>query len=158
MSEFIFPPTIGLNRVSAHWWKTRDGDATARALFRRHYSYRPYRDGRNPKLFCGPGEKLVLLTETADALFVWRKFRSMDTQVGVNCAVFRNEGPLLSSMLILEAEKVARSRWGRTRLYTYVDPTRVRSDNPGYCFKCAGYRTVGRTSVNGLLILAKESV
>jgi hypothetical protein len=29
----------------------------------------------------------------------------------VNCAVFRNEGPVLSSDLILEAEELAWGRW-----------------------------------------------
>jgi hypothetical protein len=74
------------------WIPVKDGNLTGRSLFRRHYSYQQYRDGRDPALFVGPGEKMVLLTPDARALFVWRKFISGDTQQGVNCAVFRNEG------------------------------------------------------------------
>lgn len=86
------------------WILVRDGDARARALYLRHYSARHYQDGRHPKLFVGPGEKMVLLTPTCDALFVWRKFISDAGQQGVNCAVFRNEGETLSSELIIEAQ------------------------------------------------------
>jgi hypothetical protein len=63
-------------------------------LYDRHYSKYHYADGRRPKLFVGPGEKMVLLTTDHLALFAWRKFRSMDGQQGVNCAIFRNEGPI----------------------------------------------------------------
>ena len=85
---------------------------------------------------------MVLLTVTGDALFIWRKFISDDNQEGVNCAVFRNEGPLLSSLLILEAECLAWSRWPGERLYTYVWGAKVNSANAGYCFKCAGWTNV----------------
>ena len=67
------------------WIEVKDGDPTGLALFHRHYSYKPYKDGRRPALFVGPGEKLVLLTPCARALFVWRKFISGDGQQGVNC-------------------------------------------------------------------------
>lgn len=89
------------------WMPVKDGDPRARELFRRHYSYRPYADGRDPSLFVGPGEKMVLLTPCLRALFVWRKFISGDGQDGVNCAVFRNEGAGLASELILAAESLA---------------------------------------------------
>lgn len=137
------------------WFPARDGDASVRAVFDRHYSRRRYRDGRSPALFVGPGEKMVLRTADCSAIFVWRKFISMDAQQGVNCAVFRNEGTERSSALIREAMRLAWARWPRERLYTYVDGRRVRSSNPGYCFKCAGWRKVGVTK-GGLTILAVE--
>jgi hypothetical protein len=133
----------------------KDGDATARAIFDRHYSRIRYRDGRDPVLFVGPGEKLVLLTPDALALFVWRKFIDDSGQKGVNCAVFRNEGPALSSGLILEAERWADERWPGERLYTYVNPRKVRSSNPGYCFTMAGWRPCGYTKRRGYRILEK---
>jgi len=133
-----------------------DGDESARAIFHRHYSFRPYADGREPKLFVGPGAKLVLITENADALFVWRKFISGDKQEGVNCAVFRNEGRILSSTLILEAEQIAWARWPGERLYTYVKARAVQSRNPGYCFKMAGWTLCGVTKWNKLLIFQKH--
>lgn len=148
MIELLFP--------GEHWCCVKDGDARALSLYNRHYSAYQYKDGRKRKLFVGPGEKIVLLTVNADALFVWRKFRSMDCQQGINCAVFRNESSLLSSELILEAEQHARRRWGNQRLYTYVDARKVASRNPGYCFKIAGWRQCGITKVNKLLIFEKS--
>lgn len=139
----------------SNWIEVRDGFPEAMRLFKRHYSYRKYADGRNPALFCGPGEKLVLITPNADALFVWRKFKSMDGQQGINCAVFRNEGPLLSSLLITEAEELARRRWPGERLFTYINPRKIKSVNPGYCFKVAGWRRCGITKRHKLIIMEK---
>lgn len=98
---------------------------------------------------------MVLLTELADALFVWRKFISDDGQTGVNCSVFRNESSALSSELILEAEQFAWQRWSGERLYTYVSPLAVKSANPGYCFLMAGWRKCGVTKAKKLLIFEK---
>jgi len=140
--------------IDGAWLAVPDGDARARALYLRHYSARHYRDGRRRTLFAGPGEKMVLITQECDALFVWRKFIPADGQQGVNCAVFRNEGPRLSSELILEAEQLAWQRWPGERLYTYVAPSKVRSTNPGYCFIKAGWQRCGYTK-GGLVILEK---
>jgi hypothetical protein len=139
--------------AGGYWIEARDGDPRGRFLYRRHYSYRPYRDGRNPRLFAGPGEKLVLLTPYCDALFVWRKFRPMDRQEGVSCTVFRNESDALSSELIREACELAWRRWPGERLYTYVADARVRSTNPGCCFLKAGWRRCGRNKGGRLTIL-----
>ena len=137
----------------ATWIQVKDGDPTGRALFQRHYSYRPYKDGRRPKLFVGPGEKMVLLTACARALFVWRRFISGDGQEGVNCAVFRNEGAGLSSDLIREADALAWLRWPEGRHFTYINARKVRGTNPGYCFLRAGWQRCGTTKWNKLLIL-----
>lgn len=145
--------TIVTPRMAKLWIEVKDGDPTARSLFHRHYSYEPKRDGRDPKLFVGPGEKLVLLTPDARALFVWRKFISDNGQLGVNCAVFRNENAGLASDLIREADRIAWERWPRERHYTYVNPKRVCSTNPGYCFLMAGWRKCGVTKWKKLLIL-----
>jgi hypothetical protein len=150
-------PRTGSRKLGRYWHEAKDGDADARALFDRHYSRYRYKDGRKPKLFCGPGEKMVLLTEAADALFVWRKFRSADGQQGINCAIFRNESAHLSSDMILDAEEIAWRRWPQTRLFTYVKAEAIASRNPGYCFKRAGWRQCGITKVNKLVILEKEA-
>jgi hypothetical protein len=137
------------------WIPVRDGNHTARSIFDRHYSRKQYADGRDPAQFVGPGEKLVLLTPCARALFVWRKFISCDGQQGVNCAVFRNEGAGLSSDLIRAADAVAFERWPGERHYTYVAGRKVRSSNPGYCFLMAGWQRCGITKWNRLLILER---
>ncbi|MBN9209338.1 MAG: hypothetical protein J0H96_11830 [Microbacterium ginsengisoli] len=137
------------------WRESRDGNPVALALYRRHYSRHVYRDGRDPALFVGPGEKTVLLSHEDDALFVWRRFIDASGQTGINCAVFRNESPHLASAMILDAESWAAERWPGERLYTYVNAARVRSPNPGYCFKRAGWRSDGTTK-GGLVILVKH--
>lgn len=134
------------------WVPVKDGNASCRALFERHYSRRRYKDGRKPLIFVGPGEKMVLLTPCARSMFVWRKFISRDDQKGVNCSVFRNEGAGRSSDLIKAAMVLAWARWPGERLYTYVNPRKVRSINPGCCFLMAGWRRCGATK-RGLLIL-----
>ena len=138
-----------------YWLGIKDGDPRGLALYKRHYSYRKYADGRQTRLFCGPSEKLVLMTTACDALFVWRKFISMDHQTGINCAVFRNESSVPGSILVLEAMDHAWRRWPGERLYTYVTAAKIKSVNPGYCFKLAGWRVFGETA-RGLVILATE--
>lgn len=139
----------------ATWIGIPDGDDGARRFFDPHYSRKRYADGRKPKLFVGPGQKLVLTTPCRRALFVWRKFISGDGQKGVNCAVFRNEGAGLSSNLIREADRIADTRWPGERHYTYVNPRAVRSTNPGFCFLAAGWQRCGITKWNKLLILER---
>jgi hypothetical protein len=143
------------------WLTTRDGDPAAFQLYARHYSFRDYADGRrhntsnpNRKLFAGPGGKMVLVTLAYDALFVWRKFKDDSGQVGINCAVFRNESNYLASEMIREAEMLAWNRWKGERLYTYVNPRAIKSSNPGYCFIRAGWRKCGKTK-GGLIIVEK---
>jgi hypothetical protein len=143
------------------WLLTHDGDPAAFQIMRRHYTFQHYKDGRrarqsnpNRMLFVGPGFKIVLVTSNYDALFVWRKFIDKSGQRGVNCAVFRNEGERLSSDLILEAEIRAWDKWPGERLYTYVSQSKIKSVNPGYCFKMAGWKVCGKTG-KGLIILEK---
>lgn len=136
------------------WIPVRDGNSTAAALYDRHYSRNPASRG-DPRC-AGPGEKMVLLTPCARGLFVWRQFRTKDETAGptdVNCAIFRNEGAGVASLLILAAMELAWARWPRERLYTYVNPRRVRSTNPGCCFKKAGWRVCGVTKTRRLLVL-----
>ncbi len=139
------------------WIPILDGDDEARRFFDRHYSRTRYADGREPKLFVGPGQKMVLTTPCRRALFVWRKFISGDGQQGVNCAIFRNEGAGTASVLIREADALADKRWPGERHFTYVNPRKVASRNPGYCFKQAGWRRCGITKWNKLLILERPA-
>jgi hypothetical protein len=140
------------------WVEVRDGNQTAAALFDRHYSRNPA--ARGDARVAGPGEKIVLLTPCARALFVWRRFISKDPTASaedVNCAIFRNEGAGLSSDLIRAAMAIAWARWPGRRLYTYVNPRRVRSTNPGACFKAAGWRRCGTTETRRLVVLEARS-
>lgn len=140
-----------------YWSKSKDGDDTGYEMYRRHYAAKK---NPNPKIrqFVGPGEKLVLIGVDGNAVLAWRKFiddcidkRTGERQQGVNCAVFRNESSNLSSDMILEAMQFAWDRWPKERLYTYVDPTEVKSRNPGYCFQMAGWTRCGETK-KGLIV------
>lgn len=140
--------------TEATWLHARDGNPTGMALFERHYTFR---QGRKVYQFVGPGEKMVLLTPCARALFVWRKFISdAPLSDGINCAVFHNEGAGLASDLIRAADAEAGARWPGERHYTYVNPRKVRSSNPGCCFLKAGWRKCGVTK-GGLLILERPA-
>ena len=139
------------------WWVTKDGDKTCLAFYEKHYSAYQYRDGRRRTQFIGPGEKWPLRTAEGDALFVWRRFIDDSGQRGINCAVFRNESPYRSSDLIREADRIADCIWPHQRHYTYVNPEKVRSTNPGFCFIMAGWRRCGFTK-GGLMVLEKPPV
>ncbi len=153
---------LQLQLIPSHgyWHAVKDGDPCAFAIFKRHYSYREYADGRrerygyrNRRLIVGPGEKLVLLGGDGLALCCWR--RGNDASSGgekrVYCTVFRNEGEQRASTILLEAMTLAWQRWPGERLWTYVDLSKVQSEIPGYCFRYARWRHTGETA-SGLLI------
>lgn len=137
------------------WWLTKDGDAALLEMYERHYSAYKYKDGRKRTQCVGPGETIVLRTFEGDAFFVWRKFIDDSGEQGVNCAVFRNESRHLSSELVRQADAVADFVWSGERHYTYVNPKKIKSSNPGFCFLAAGWRRTGRTTKSGLIILEK---
>lgn len=145
--------------TEGHWIPIKDGDPRAYALFRRHYSFVEYKNQRRTldRRFAGPGEKMVLLTEDCRALWVWRRFIDPSGQQGVGCSIFRNEGPLLSSVLITEACGLADRRWPGERQYTYINPSAIKSSNPGYCYKIAGWSYCGKTP-GGLHVLERLPV
>lgn len=165
--------------IEGNWIGIHDMDIRAIELYRRHYSANP--KSNNKHGIVGPGEKMVLITPQCDALFVWKLFLARQErkgipdkrtkkriengvkpkgyggtgQTGIMCSVFRNEGQLLSSTLILEAEELAIARWQPSRFFTYVWDSKVESVNPGYCFKMAGWKTCGRNADSRLTILEK---
>ncbi len=142
----LLPFTDGL-QITNHF----DGECAE--LADRHYSRRTI----GARQFCYSGRKLVLRDAGGLVLFVWMypdATMRMDGQEGYNCAIFRNESTRRSSEIILEAEGFALAKWGPNRCYTYVDPRRIASKNPGYCFKVAGWRYV-RVSKSGQHLLEK---
>lgn len=71
--------------------------------------------------------------------------------VGWECSLFRNEGSVLSSKVILACEAFVEGK-----VFTYVNPKRVQSCNAGYCFKMAGWRSLGRRGKKKLVLLVKD--
>ena len=149
---------ISLFDEPVYWVISHDMNPKAQELADRHYSRKT---PGSKKGFIGPGEKLVLLSPTGDALFTWLRSRADyrgDKIEGVNCTIFRNEGPVLSSKLILEAEKFAHDRWPGLKLFTYVSKEKVKSKNPGWCFMKAGWKPAGENKSGELRLLVKEAI
>lgn len=139
--------------VQPIWWLTKDGDAACLELYEKHYSCKATK--RRIRQFVGPGEKIVLRTGEGDAVFAWRRFIDDSGETGVNCAVFRNESKHQSSVLIRQADAIADFVWPDQRHYTFVNPSRVRSKNPGFCFIVAGWVRESYRTKSGLIVLSR---
>jgi len=134
------------------WLVTHKGDRSCRMLADRHYS----RQTPGADMFCRPGRNLVLRTAPGDAVWVtWDGIRD-DGLRAWECTIFRNESDHLSSSLVAAAVRATEKEWGRPPadgLITYVDAGKVRSVNPGCCFRAAGWRRIGRSKKRGLILL-----
>ena len=93
----------------------RDGDSRAAALYQARYSHRLFgRQRKSGRRFIGPGDKIVLLTPDAGALFVWRRSiePGQSSPRGIYCSIFRREpGNRLASEMILDAETKPKPKW-----------------------------------------------
>lgn len=136
-----------------HLVRTTHFDPEMSQLADRHYSRRTV----GARQFLYSGRKLVLRNAEGTILWAWLfpdPTMRMDAQTGYNCAIFRNESDRRSSDIIREAEQWAIEKWGMDRMYTYVDPSKVRSSNPGYCYLQAGWHPHGY-SKGGKRLLVK---
>ena len=132
------------------WEITDKGDQDCRRLADAHYS----RQTPGARSFTRNGQNLVFVTP--DLRAVWVTFRPTpgkatrpDKLDAWECALFRNTGPLLSSDLIAEAHQLSVALWGTPPpdgFITFVKPECVRSPNPGYCYKMAGWRKRGQST------------
>lgn len=138
------------------WQVVTRADRRAAALADRHYS----RKTPGASQFVPPGRCLVLLTPAADALWVsswpYPCYVAHAWPGAWVCTLFRNESPLLSSLLIREAVAATCYKWGQPPpqgMITFVDSAKVRHKrDPGRCFRKAGFRPAGLTK-SGLLVL-----
>lgn len=128
-----------------YFTRTTKFDRQAARLADNHYSRRT---PGSPQ-FMPPGETIVLITPDALALFGWWRphpnsgLEAMNGLDGWTCTIFRNTGPILSSRLILDAELhlfTPAIAPGPDGMLTYVWDKKIRSTNPGCCFKKAGWR------------------
>lgn len=127
------------------WIITHKGDDSCRRLADRHYS----RQTIGHPMFTRPGRNLVLRTAEGNAAWVtWYGLRD-DGLDAFECTLFRNESEHLSSYLIRAAVEAIREEWGPflppDGIITYVAANKVRSTNPGCCFKIAGWKRVGES-------------
>jgi len=150
-----------IDTPSPKWERVTKFDARACALADRHYSRRKPGSGQ----FMPPGQTMVLLGE--QAVFGWWRphpssgIKAMNGLDGWTCTIFRNEGPHLSSLLILEAEAMLRATGetiGPSGFITYVWDAKVRpTQQPGWCFIKAGYRRAGRSADGKKTLLLKAA-
>lgn len=123
------------------WTRVSRYDERANELADRHYSRRK----PGSKQIGPPGRKLVFITD--DGLALWLSHWpyghvAWDRLDAFRCSIFRNEGAGLSSELIRAAMDATEAVWGTPPAdgwVTWVDTRFVRSSNPGYCFKRAGW-------------------
>lgn len=111
-----------------------------------------------------PGQTVILLSTDEKAVFGWWRpdpasgLMAMNGLDGWTCTIFRNESPQRSSDMILAAESVLASLGrgcGPDGLITYVFDAKVRSTNPGFCFKKAGWKVTGRSADDRKTLLQK---
>lgn len=127
---------------SSSWERTTRSDEAVRALRSRHYSTL----GSTGRTVGPPGRVLVL--RTADGLAAWITHwpaaeLALDRIDAWRCSMFRNEGPRRSSELIREAMAMTAATWEGPPpdgWLTYVEPGKLASEVPGWCFRRAGWR------------------
>jgi hypothetical protein len=125
----------------------------------RHYS----RKKVGSRQFTPPGRKLVLRTESDDAVWVtswpFPQYVKHGWAGAWTCSLFRNESAELASELIREAVAATRAYFGEppdlgfvTFLDArYVEPVIVRGlPTFGYCWIKAGWKYVGKTKAGQL--------
>lgn len=142
------------------WSRATKFDPACAVLADGHYSRRT----RGSPQFMPPGQTIVLATADDMAVFGWWRphpasgITAWNRLDGWTCTIFRNTGPVLSSLLILDAERAIRAcghSCGPDGLITYVWDRKVRSINPGYCFKRAGWLVRGRSADGKKTLLSK---
>jgi hypothetical protein len=157
------PPLVSLGGAPiyreigcVHWLVSVKGkyDPIGRELVRGHYSRRK----PDSPQFMPPGETIVLVSRDAGAVWGWWRphpaagLPSMNGLDGWTCSVFANHGRILSSALVLDAERALgalevagelAAPCGPSGMLTYVWRKRVQSPNPGYCYKVAGWTKIG---------------
>lgn len=138
------------------WIVSHRADPLAVRLADEHYT----RQKPGTPQFVPPGRCVVL--RTADGSAVWTTSWPFPEYVrhawpgAWVCSIFRNTGPLCSSDLIRQAVAVTRWVWPeapRLGMVTFVDARKVRAGEPGYCFRCAGFRRLRIKTKGGLYVL-----
>lgn len=151
--------TLDLGFDATEWLRVGKFDSRTAALADRHYSRRKV---GSPQ-FMPPGQTIILWCEMGAVFGWWRPhpasgLQSMNGLDGWTCTIFRNESPLLSSELVLAAERAlvaAADGCGPDGMLTYVWDSKVKSTNPGYCFKRAGWKVRGRSADGRKTLLGK---
>jgi hypothetical protein len=141
--------------VTVLWKVSHRADPVAVRLADRHYN----RQHVGSPQFVPPGRNLCFVTEDGKAVWTtsW-PFAEYTKHAWAGAwvnSIFRNEGPHLSSTLVLQAIACTRWSWDPPELgiITFVDARKVRHKrDPGRCYLKAGFKNVGHTK-GGLVAL-----
>lgn len=151
-----------------HWLIAKSGkfDPIGQQLVRGHYSRRK----PDSPQFMPPGETIVLIDREQTAVWGWWRphpssgIRAMNGHDGWTCSVFSRHGGPRASELVLDAERAlalltasgqTAGPCGPSGMLTYVWRSKVRSSNPGYCYKVAGWSKIGTCARGSKDLLAK---
>jgi len=142
------------------WNRSWRADPIGARLADRHYT----RQRVGSKQFVPPGSCAVFVTPCERAVWVTsapkREYVKHQWAGAWINSLFRNEGAGLSSALIraavretidFYAERGVDVPW--RGMVSFVQPSRIRSVNPGFCFKQAGFVRVGATKDEGHVAL-----
>ena len=144
--------------MSRPWRVSHRCDPAARRLADRHYN----RQSIGAPNFVPPGRCLVLYGESDEGKAFWVTSWPFSQYVkhawggAWICSAFRNEGLGLSSELIVSAVAATRWRWPDVPslgMITFVDSSKVRSTNPGSCYRHAGFTRLNERTKGGLIVL-----
>jgi len=136
-----------------NWEISNRSDPMGLQLADRHYN----RQSPGSKNLAPPGKTLILIQDHALWVSLQQKneFIKHCWKNAWICSTFRNESNLLSSNLIKSAVSNTIACWGNppeNGFITFVNPSKVKSRNPGYCFIKAGWKKIGYTKINSLLV------
>lgn len=141
------------------WYVSDRFDPRARRIADRHYN----RQKVGSPQFVPPGRCLVLVTAEADAFWVtswpFAQYVRHAWAGAFVCSAFRNEGPVLSSVLVAQAVEATVAHfqaWPAQGFVTFVDAEKVRPKrDPGRCYRRAGWQPAGHTK-GGLVALCLQ--
>jgi hypothetical protein len=132
-----------------HWHLSYRADPLVKPLADRHYN----RQNPDSYQFAPPGKCVVLRTANNDAFWItlapFAQYVRHQWAGAWTCTAFRNEGSVLSSVLIKQAVAATLFLLGSAPpdlgFITFVNPAKINSSNPGCCFKKAGWKFAGFT-------------
>ncbi len=136
------------------WVLTHRFDKDVAQLLDRHYS----RVKVGSPQVGRPGHNLILRNLDCTACWIsWRGIRDDGLEDVWECTAYRSESSeMLSSEMINWAVYATICEWGHRfpakGMITYVDAKSVKSVNPGYCYKKAGFRQIGVSKKRKLLL------
>lgn len=139
-----------------HWTISHRADLEVLPLADRHYN----RQKVGSPQFVPPGRCVVLLSVNRDAFWVtswpFKEYVKHAWGGAWICSAFRNEGPTLSSELIIQAVAITRGIWTdvpKLGMVTFIDTTKVRKKRDwGRCYRKSGFKECGMTK-GGLVAL-----